>query len=176
MTLTKRKTWCGIAKTVNHRHTSIDGANEGIGTLDTGDIRDLGNVKKGSSTGHNVLAKGRVGSNHVGESMLLLGLDQERGVALGQGMGEGSVLGDEDLGDTSELGDLSDHRLGGVTSNQGSNGSAQVGGSSESVQGGGSNLVVLVLDQQEGGDIARGGIATGLGGEIEKEMKRLKKE
>lgn len=77
-------------------------------------------------------------------------------------MGEGSVLGHEDLGDTSELGNLSNNGLRGVASNKGGDGSAQGRGSSESVQGRGSDLVVLVLHQQQGGDVSSGGIATGL--------------
>ena len=107
------------------RLTSIDGADKGIGTLNGSDIRDLGNVQEGSSTGEDVLAKGRVGSNQVGESMLLLGLDQEGGVGLGEGVGESSILGDKDLGDTSKLGSLGNNGIGGVASNEGSDGTTQ---------------------------------------------------
>lgn len=90
-----------------------------------------------------------MGSNQVGESMFLLGLDEERGVGLGEGVGKSSILSNEDLGDTSELGDLGNNRVRGATGNKGSDGTTQARGGSEGVQGGGSDLVVLVLDQQQ---------------------------
>lgn len=129
--------------------TSVDGANKGVGILDGSDVRDLGNIQEGGSAWEDVLAKGRVGSNQVGESVLLLGLDKERGVRLGEGVGEGSILGNKNLGNTGELGDLGNNRVGGATGNEGSDGATQARGSSEGVQGRGSDLVVLVLDQQQ---------------------------
>lgn len=113
----KRHRWANV--------TCVDGADEGVGTGDGSDVRDLGNVKEGSSAGHDVFAKGRVRGDQVGESVLLLGLDQERGVGLGQGVGEGSILSDEDLGDASKLGNLSDNGLRGVASHEGGDRSAQ---------------------------------------------------
>ena len=149
--------------------TCVNGADKGVGAGDGSDVRDLGNVQESSSAGHDVLAKGRVRGDQVGESVLLLGLDQKRGVGLGQGVSEGSVLGNEDLGDASELGNFTNNGLRGIASNKGGDGSAQGRGSSEGVQGRGSDLVVLVLHQQQGGDVSSGGIATGLrlGNEIE---------
>lgn len=115
--------------------TGIDGANKGVGALDTGDVRDLGDIQESSSAGHDVLSKCRVRGNQVSEAELLLGLDQQRSVGLGEGVGEGGVLGDKDLGDAGELGDLVNHRLGGVAGNKSSDGSTEGGGGGEGVQG-----------------------------------------
>lgn len=142
--------------------TSVDGANKGVVALNGSDIRDLSNVQQGGSAGEDVLAKGRVGSNQMGESVLLLGLDEERGVRLGEGVGKGSILGNKNLGDASELGDLGNNRVGGATGNEGSDGTTQARGSSKGVQSRGSDLVVLVLDQQQSRDISAGGVTADL--------------
>lgn len=115
--------------------TSVDGADKGVGAVDASDVRDLGNVQEGGSAGHDVLAKGRVGSDQVGEAVLLLGLNQEGGDSLGQGVGEGSILGDEDLGDASQLGNLANNSLRGAASDKSCDRATEVGGGSEGVQG-----------------------------------------
>jgi len=71
----------------------------------------------------------------VGESKLLLGLDQQRGMGLGQGMSEGSIFGNQNLGNASKLGDLACNSVGSVASDKGGNGSTQLGGGCEGVQG-----------------------------------------
>lgn len=135
--------------------TSIDGTDKGVLRLDTGNIRDSGDVKKGSSTGHDVLAKSSVTSNQVGKAVFLLDLGEKRGKVLRKTVGVRSVLGCQYLGYACVLGNSLSNSLRSVTCDKGSDRASQLARSRQSVQRGTANLTILVLDNKKRVDTAR---------------------
>ena len=88
------------------RQTSVKGPDKGLGVLDLNNIRDLGNVEEGGDGGHEVLSKGRVHGEQVGELVGGLEGGDSGGVDLRESVVKGSVVGDNHAVHPRDLADL----------------------------------------------------------------------
>ena len=99
---TVRTFFASLDFTVAMAFAGVDGADEGVGVDDFGDVADGLQVQESCDAGHDVLA----GCGAGGEEVVVVAGhgDEEGGEGLGEGVGEGRAVGDVDLGDALDLG------------------------------------------------------------------------
>src|SRR5690606_24530133 len=127
--------------------TGIDRALEGVGAFNGDDLGDLVDVQQGSDARQVVLAVGGGRSQHV--AVVLGEFGNQRSDVFRQLVSEGSVVGNQDLGNASDLGSCFGNGGDAGTGNQHVDVATDLGSSSNGVQGGGSQGGVAVFSDNQ---------------------------
>ena len=125
--------------------TSVDGSDKGVLILDSDDVADGRHVQLGGHPGEEAAGEGAGPGDDVRELELVLAGHQQRGQLLGQEVGEGGVVGHQDLGHALDPGHLLGHPLAAGSGHQTGDVSAHSRGRGDGIESDGGELGVVML-------------------------------